>query len=314
MLIVLSLLVVVVTAIGGLARAAAMRHRETKADTSAIAAIFLLDAIESPEGPVVHWLEEDSQQAVLSPDVTEPRVPVLDDIWFVDGETYRVTVTAWDQCGMVPLQLARKGSPLRLVLPEHVRRLIDDAEVEQTTKPGLDQFVGVARETGRETVVFPSAVHGREGAQQFSLSGESVIAGHADDTSTALRLPALIPFGGLVATHNVDPPRININTAPLPLVEAALREAGFGGIDSIRHARREERSAILSTGAAAGRRRGDDRSLRIVNTSDLWSFRIDITVGKVTTAWWCVYERVRSRHRRSAQSGWRCVQRLRITE
>jgi hypothetical protein len=106
-----------------------------------------------------------------------------------------------------------------------------------------------------------------------------------------------------VGTHHSG--RININTAPIELVEAALRLAGRGGLEQIVAARSEGR---LTSGTALARvTKPGENAPRISATSTAWAFRIDIRVGPLRRSWWSVYVKQRSNR-------WECGQRLAIPE
>lgn len=276
LLLVLAALILVTTAVAGVVRLTAVSGATENVHRS----VTLADALfESATAPIENWLETESSQTVLSPDVEAPALEVLHDEWEIDGKHWEIRITAWDQCGMVPLKLARRGSPLRLTVPPEIRQVIDGRNATESKHPGLDQFV--ATSDGRGVRVFPEV---------SSDSGRAV--------------------GARVATHNEDPFRININTAPMILVEAALRRAGRGGVEAIRAARAKGAQATI--GAAGTRGDAGDRALRLVGTSDLWSFRIDIVVHGVHRSWWSVYERGKKVSK--PVHPWACIQRLLITE
>jgi hypothetical protein len=111
-------------------------------------------------------------------------------------------------------------------------------------------------------------------------------------------------FGAYVATHN--PGHLNVSTAPLVLLEAALRDAGRGGLEAILAARSEGRQAPIPTPASD--RIDETRSNvgeRFVSVSDAWAFRVDARAGRVRRSHWLQY--------RPQELKWRCVQRLLIT-
>ena len=112
-----------------------------------------------------------------------------------------------------------------------------------------------------------------------------------------------------MATHPVGPAgSINVNTAPLPLIEAAMLIAGRGGIETIMAARREGIPAPLPAALTAepSSRFETNQTPRFVAVSNSWAARIDVHVGAARRSWWVVYQN------RSAR--WECVQRLVITD
>lgn len=294
LLIVLAVLMITLTATSIIMSAAAnasASRRLAQADHIAI------DLLAAAEEPIQWWLKNESDKVILPlpPTVLEPAVAVLDDSFTLaarlidddeaSGESpvVQITITAFDQRGMVPMQLARSGSPLRLSLPTEVLQLLDAADLPPASgtldvQLGLDLF-SRAIDDYPDVAIFPSAVAGGANRRPFG----------AQD---AARLPAL---GGLVATHNRGTPvRINICTAPMPLVEAACRLAGRGDIDQIvaaRTAGKRPDVPQLFDRAQSGEAASSIPS--IVTTTDCWSFRIDLTVNGLKQSWWSTYTRGR---------------------
>ena len=223
------------------------------------------DLLRQVEPPIQHWLAR-AEEVVLPEEAEEPRVVVLRETWTAGALRCELAVTAWDQCGLVPYALARAGSPLRLTLPDEVRALLDRARLPAGQPPGLDVF----DERGTAPGPYPPS----------SRTGSTTLA-----------------LGALVATHNHR--SCNVATAPLPLVEQALRLAGRGGLQQIRAARRAGKKPPIAGSAGRNARRGTPQ---IVAESDAWAFRIDIQVGALRRSFWSVYT--------GGASNWRCVQRL----
>ncbi len=258
------------------------------------------DLLTVADAPIRAWLERDSHAVVLAPDVTEPRVDVLHDLIPLDGITLELHITAWDQLGMAPLSLTKRGSLLRGALPEQIVRTIDSTRGAPGSSvdlsPGLDLF--------DRSNPYPESPTSEP--QVFGPTGDRVILESGKDRSA----PAL---GALVATHNPSgqrrasktrtnrPGAINVNTAPMPLIEAAMRMAGRRGIERIRDAR--ERGQLAPAGGEPALEPLPNAP-RLVAASDAWSFRIDVAAGSAKRSWWAVYTR--------EKGGWRCVQRLTI--
>ena len=290
LLIVLATLVLVVSSSVTLLRLASTAKATREA---AKRALMGDDLIRVANAPIVNWLASKSSIVVLAPETTIPEIDVLHDTWVTGDTRHELRITAWDQCGMVPFDVARSGSPLRLALPGEIRRAIDQVVLPRGEPPGLD-FFSILAQPG--IAVFP------EGARQEPLlfgqaKSETIPVGIAlgeDDYRAAI--------GAHVATHN--PGRINVNTAPIELVEQALRFAGRGGLEQIAASRSEARLASLGD---LPRVADPARSApQIAASSNAWAFRIDISVGSLRRSWWAVYE--------NAGSTWRCVQRLAILE
>src|SRR5690606_6796565 len=97
-------------------------------------------------------------------------------------------------------------------------------------------------------------------------------------------------------------PTININTAPRPLLEAALRLAQRGDIATILAARADGRPA-----PAPPRIDDDGESfVELTGRSTLWAVRTDASVSGLRRSWWTVYE--------SRRGGWEVIERHAIGE
>ncbi len=299
LLIVLATLILAVGASVTIAAAASTHRLARKLARQTLVADDLLRAAEAP---IMAWLEAESQKVVLPPDTVVPRIEVLHDVFAVDATRYELQITAWDQCGMVPVGAARSGSPLRLALPSEVRRCLDRLTIPEGVVPGLDLFLPVL-EPGAAASVFP--VSADTEPLRFAASGEGVLPGpdppsaHGPPETASERLA----IGSCVATHN--PGLINVNTAPTELLEAALRSVGRGGLEQIIAARSECRLAPAPAGPPAGvAARGAPQP---VATSASWAIRIDVAVGALDRSWWSIYTQ-------SSGAQWECVQRLAIPE
>ena len=268
LLLVLATLVLAVTAAAGLARVATGARLHAHAAQRERTADALLDAADTP---VLDWLHRHAGRVVLPPDATSPRYTVLDDAMEIGGEACRLTITAFDECGMAPP--GWDGA----VLPADVTERIERAGEAISLHPGLDLLGSVGANAG-----------GRP--DYSSLEGAS--------------LPAI---GELVATHNpVLPgrqPAVNVNTAPLPLLEAVYAARRLGGLEAVVEARTAGR--VSSPGAIRVPRVEGAVPLPVAMSMS-WVFRIDCRVGTLRRAWWCVYA--------DTGSNWERVQRLAITE
>jgi hypothetical protein len=215
------------------------------------------DLMQAASMPIHDWLRRDAPLVALPPDAAQPMVRILDDRFEVNGRSVTITATAWDLHGMLPADAVRRGTPLRLLLPEDARQRLDDLD---TDPDGLDVFEPTAG--GR--LVFPSP------------SG---------------RQPSL---GALVSTSerpSAQPTvRLNVNTTPAPLLARALRMAGRAGYEQIME-RREMGQRSGPPPMPEGDRTGSPRVILAASSSS-WGARIDIRVGSVRRSWWTVWTRV----------------------
>ncbi len=234
-------------------RSTAAVQRTRSFDDAAIAD----DLLVACSAPIRDWLRRDANGVVQSTRSTEPVVPVLSDRFEFDGRSIELVTTAWDLQGMLPADAFRAGTPLRLTLPEDVRRRLDELTADPT---GLDNIQ--SRDGGRR--VFPSP-------------GPGVTAVGAY-VSTSAR-PSAKPVV-----------RLNVNTTPAPLLENAMRLTGRGGFDEIM----ERRARGEPGGPPPLPVRELDGSPRVAlgGSSGSWGIRIDIRVDSVRRSWWTVWTRV----------------------
>jgi hypothetical protein len=280
LLFVLVALAVVMPACLGLARAVttAKIGRELRRDEQ-----IVQDLLAESDVPIQDFLARRAPTLVLPADVKYPATLVLDEAWTSGADAIALSIVAWDQCGLAAIDDARRATPMRLTLPRCATEVLarhrggDDL-------PGLDCFreidgrspfppmPNVEVERGGTTLAWPSS------------TGES--------------------FGAYVATHN--PGHLNVSTAPLVLLEAALRDAGRGGLEAILAARSAGRQAPIPTPASDPKYEARSNvGERFVSVSDAWAFRVDARAGRVRRSQWLQY--------RPQELKWRCVQRLFIT-
>lgn len=258
------------------------------------------------EAPIQYWLNEVSPRVVLHSLSEEPRVNLLHDIVLVNDVEVEVAIAAWDQLGMAPLEMIAPGSPLRSQIEPEIIAVIENCIPADVSHPGLDQWAQGLGTLG--------------GARVFPKSTSSAIQVFGDAEGTSRQRPADVPeyttsVGARVATHNNSPPRINIHTAPAPLLEQAYRELGRGGFEAVLAARDRGQATALRAGVS--RARPTQRGLQLVGQSDVWSMRIDIVFDGVHRSWWVVYQRQSAGTSQPAglkSAEWQCVQRLLIAE
>lgn len=256
LIVVLAALVVTSTALLSLARASstlAVTQSEGRAAATADDLLRHLDAVLSD------WLQSEADSVVLPLDSRAPSVAVLADRWKRDGGAVAVTITAFDQCGMVPIS-ASSGSPLRAALPPELQPILGQRRTGNAPLRGLDQI---------ETALprFPPA---------------TAAEGIAIDDAPA------IAAGAMIATHN-DDQLVNLNTAPRPLIEAVARVGGWSPSDVVAARAQGQRSGLPEQPGRSTRR------VRPVLASSVWSFRIDLTVDGITRSWWATYTRPSTR-------------------
>ena len=282
LLVVLAVTVLTVSALLLVARAisAATMARHTSMST-----MVADDLVRAADVPIRSWLASEAPEIVLPPDAVVPSVPVLHDKWTAGDVEVELVITAWDQCGMVPADAFR--GPLRAaVTDQKIHGIVAATKVPRGQAAGLDLFLAAAKEV--------------EGARVYPTVPPDEQLEQDDDE------PQPLAVGEVVATHNPAPGRINVNTAPIALVEAAMRRAGRGGLDPLIEAR--SAGERFDPPAPPRQRRGRGGAPQLAGTSDAWAYRVDITVGGMHRSWWCVYRRL------EPGKPWECVQRLAILD
>lgn len=268
--------------------------------------------------PIVRWLQDHSESVVLPIESTEPAVAILNDRLEFHDHEIQISITAWDQHGMVPISNASTSSMIAQTLPHDVRRCVRDVGVANmdVKSIGLDTFtfrpqnqvedwrshafaIGTFPRPGTQA---PQQAFRVLGVQRNTLSAD---VRHPFRNGSRKTTSGRIALGAQVATHNGTPTRININTCSLDLLQAALRSANRGGIEAIVEARSRGLPADISVDRRSENLRIDRANtslIRLVASSRCWAFRIDVRVNRVHRSWWSVFEK--------STSGWKCVQRL----
>lgn len=280
LLLVLAMILLIVPIAVGFSQRAVLANLEQRLSAQEQVAGSVRAQLEA--GPLQTWLREESGKVALDLQVRTPRVEVLNENWRLDECAYGVRITAWDQCGMTPWNAITTGSPLRTAVPGGILERFDAvASGTQRDEPaGLDQFD-----------IDPFAL-------DHSARRSAFPSGDEED---------VLSVGAWIATHPVgDAGSINVNTAPLPLIEAAMAAAGRSGVEAIIAARCEGRLAPLPRAPEGERQGASSHAPRLVGSSASWAARIDVRVGFARRSWWAVY--------RQNSGRWECVQRCVIPD
>lgn len=280
------------------------------------------DDIASSLAPrIERWLVSESARAVAPIDAVVPAIAIADErVEFAPKRPMRVRVTAYDQYGMVPWDEALSGGPMTGAIPggavEAVRAAPRGSN-ESPIQPGLDLLGGTdARGVWPGHVLMRDATGPKRFARDGSPSRTEDIAEDGMDELSGRRA-----LGALLATHasRNGRPSINVNTAPRSLIALAESLTGRSVWSVVEDARSRGKPAPVgslvappsdaspSSGAAvpSGSPSDADRLPTFVASSDVWSFRVDVTVDRARSSWWLTYVR--------GDRGWTLRQRLRIT-
>jgi len=250
MILVLGATVVLLTAAAAIAR---VRVSNTLRARSSDSLILAWEVAHASEAPILAWLTNESSDVVLPLDAEFPMIEITDARLSVADVPVSLTITAWDQHGMVP-----NDAGLVDVLPARVADRLDEAPWIEEAHPGLDQG-------NHGPSVFPSRDH------PGALGG--IIATHSPSPGSAR---------GRAGRGAV----VNVNTAPVWLLESLLSDSdGFSISDML--ADRAAGDPVSYSG------RGEILSdrIRFIGTSTAWSFRIDVETSHARVSIWSVYTR-----------------------
>jgi len=276
-------------------------HDRVRRDVN-VDSLLATDLLLAANDPILEWLNKKSKSLVLPSTATSPAAPVLHQRWSAGEHTFELRITAFDQDGMVSARDVANGSPLRMTLPTDVRDLVDAAElgdVPEDVAIGLDLFeaaTSAAHGQVDQRAVFPLRWDGTSRANFVREGDVNVVAG--GDASAFVGAASAI--GQFVATHGSN--RLNVNTAPMEIVEAVFRLTGRGGVEQIAQDR-DEGNPVANVPPPAISNDSTATLPTLVTSSDTFAFRVDIRVNRVRPSWWMIY-------RRGGERGWSCVQRI----
>lgn len=260
---------------------------------------------------IERWLVAESQRAVVPPDGEMPAIGVADEtVDLGDGKGMRVRVTAFDQHGMVPWGEALAGGPMSgLLSPGAIEavRLAPRTAADAPVPPGLDLLDGSG-----PRAVWPAHAPLQAGSVTRRFGGVAGMSQSSDTDASDDGSLARHAIGTLVATH-VPGQRtaINVNTAPRELVAMAEALTGRSVWSVVEEARRQGKPASVGAFSNVGSpdlASSDAEAASLptfIASSDVWSFRVDVTIDRAQSSWWLTYAR--------SDRGWNLRQRLRIT-
>ncbi|MEM9373747.1 MAG: hypothetical protein AAGA55_08900 [Planctomycetota bacterium] len=250
MILVLGASVVLLTAAAVVARS---RVTEEMHSNSGRALTLALNIAEAADDPILAWLRHESGDVVLPANNPAPSTSIMRSNLQIADCSVSVTVTAWDQHGMVPRDSTLADSlSSPIPNPEVSVSWLDEDD------PGLD--------LGRANAgVFPSLTQpGRPGG---------LIATHN-------------PPPGVRKGRSARIASINVHTAPIWLLDSLLSDTRGDELSRILAARRSGERADLS-----GIRSGAGEHIRLIGTSPAWSFRTDVRTKHASVSVWSVYTR-----------------------
>ena len=213
------------------------------------------------------WLSAHAAKVVLPPD--GGGILLVDDRLLLPQGEGRLRVVAYDGLAGIPVQLAQRGNALRAALPAALVSLV----VPPVSTAQLDSaaFLLDTLEVPADATRYPAPPRGQ--GRIWRTNEPQPIASDNVDTATEPSLAETIAFR--------SDGRININTAPVPLLRAAYATLGISGIAEVLEHRR---SLVASKPpdhppvAANG--------LRLVAESDRWQMLITVSWQNIHRSWW----------------------------
>lgn len=302
MLLVLAGLVIAVTAAATIARLSATQSTLTASQERGRLAE---DLTAEADRLIIDWLGEMSSEVVLADTARQPAVLVAHDEIRAESTIVKLRVTAFDQRGMLPWWLDTAADPLARSVDTE-----DASAIAHMTTEADGRRVGVLLRTQESNAsqgdtapaIFPladpttPAVHGHTTRQPSVNASVRSMPTRASADTALLGAIAIHPS---VVQNSVRGREVvlNVSTTPMNVLESALADIDLNAIPQIRAARGAGEQPTLN----ARFDRGQHAPLRLVNTSDAWAFRVDITIDRERRSLWLVYT--------TSQVGWRVSQR-----
>ena len=224
------------------------------------------------------WLKADRAGVVLPPE--GGGILLVDDRFVLEDGEGRLSVVAYDGLAGIPACLAQPGSALRTAMPAALLSLavppVSQANTEQSSylldslvlPEGVPRFPRDRQGQGRVWKTAEVAVPYRNGSRESS------------DPSLA----ETISFR--------SDGRINLNTAPVPLLRTVYATLGLGGVDEVLQHRQALKTSIPPGGASSGA-----NGLRLVAQSDQWQMLITVSWQDFSRSWWVDFNSTSMLHR-----------------
>jgi len=227
----------------------------------------LLAGLRQGERLANAWLNANASGVVLPP--AGGGILLVDDRFILPSGAGRLSVVAYDGLAGIPAFLAQRGSAMRTALPAAWMGLtipaINPGQADQSAYliDGLELPEGTAR--------FPTPPLGRGRVWKAAMVSSPFIA-----EAQPIPDPSLAE---IIAFRSDG--RINLNTAPEPLLRTAYSVLGLGGVEKVLEARRLSQASQAPVGAPATANR-----LRLVAQSDRWQMLISVSWQDIHRSWW----------------------------
>jgi hypothetical protein len=213
------------------------------------------------------WLNAHATDAVLPPE--GGGLVLVDDRFLLPSGEGRLSVVAYDGLGGIPACLAQRGSALRAALP---------ASLTALTLPAIDPSQAEATAYLLDMIELPEGV-GRFPAPPQSRGRLWRTAGVVGQVGTPAESGADPSLADSVSFRSDG--RININTAPEPLLRAAYAALRLDGVEAVL-----ERRRLLNASPLPKDGNSSADGLRLVAQSDRWQMLISVTWQDIRRSWW----------------------------
>jgi hypothetical protein len=227
----------------------------------------LLSGLRAGEQLALSWIAANAERLVLPPD--GGGVVVAHDRWSLPHGAGALAVVIYDGLAGIPAPLAQSGSPLRFALPDNATSVIIPAGGTAARSADLLERLDLPAGLPRFPHPFPGI------AREWSLPG-----------APAAPMPLTLPdppkpsLAELISFHSDG--RINLNTAPAPLLRVAYQQLGLGDIEGLLERRQQGSFTALPETADPA------KSPQLVSTSDVWQALVTATWEGAERHWWVV--------------------------
>ena len=274
LLVVLAVLLLVMALTSAWISTAGGVHRETRALRDSR---LRTDFLTVGEQLARSWIQRHASGAVSS--TGGGGWTAIDDLMESDGLKIRLQVTLFDGWSALPLSMVDLRGSLRSQLPP----TLTSVPIAPIPFQGDEQLLAANDIIER----FPLPL----GVRRFPDPGWH--AGQVVGWRTSEQRAAAVPFPDGATTQAdvvaliINPHsdgRININTAPIPLVQAICRLRGIGLPEHLMENRRKH----LRTTAPLGSADNDPHLPRLVDYTLVWNSLITVTCNNHPQSWWVV--------------------------
>ena len=213
------------------------------------------------------WLIANSTSIVLPPEGGGVRV--VDDRFILPSGEGRLSVIAYDGLAGIPACMAQRGNALRTALPESLMGLVVPSITPKQTEQSayLIDCIDLPDDTPR----FPNGFLGRGRVWRTPEVRSPIFTDSLESPRPSL--------AEMISFHSDG--RINLNTAPAPLLRAVYSVLHLGGVEEVLEHRRQLQPSVAPQHASPA-----SNGLRLVAQSDRWQMLISVSWQGIHRSWW----------------------------